>query len=55
MAVQAGDSRAETIRELGRAVEGARSEGWGHLFGYVFIAPALLLYLILASGPFSAD
>ena len=51
MAVQAGDSRAETIRELGRAVKGARSEGWGNIFGYVFIAPALLLYLVFSVWP----
>jgi multiple sugar transport system permease protein len=51
MAVQASDSRAETIRALGKAIKGGRKEQWGNLLGYAFIAPALLLYVVFSVWP----
>ncbi len=35
------------FREIGRA----RRAGWGNLFGYLFIAPALILYLVFSVWP----
>ena len=43
--------RAETLQALGRAVKGARLEAWGNLFGYLFIAPAIALYLVFNIWP----
>jgi multiple sugar transport system permease protein len=35
------------FREIGRA----RRAGWGNIFGYLFIAPALILYLVFSVWP----
>jgi len=50
MAVEEG-SRAETLRAFGRALRGARAEAWGNPFGYLFIAPAIVLYLVFNIWP----
>lgn len=38
-------------REIVREISGLRSQGWGNLWGYVFIAPAVILYLVFQAWP----
>ncbi|MGH2457959.1 MAG: carbohydrate ABC transporter permease [Chloroflexota bacterium] len=40
-----------TLRQLAREYRAARSRGWGNPWGYVFIAPALVIYLIFNVWP----
>ncbi len=43
----AGAVASEFLREL----LGLRREKWGNLWGYVFIAPAVLMYLVFQAWP----
>ena len=43
--------RSSTPREFVRAVARVRSERWGNPVGYLFIAPALVLYLVFNVWP----
>jgi multiple sugar transport system permease protein len=38
-------------REFGHQVRAVRSQRWGNLWGYVFVAPALILYLVFQAWP----
>ncbi len=38
-------------REFLRELFGLRRQGWGNLWGYVFIAPAVLMYLVFQAWP----
>ncbi len=51
MAIPTGESRSDTLRALGRALRAGRAEGLGNPFGYFFIAPAIILYLIFNVWP----
>lgn len=44
-------SRADTVREFFAQIRAARQAGWGNPFGYLFIAPALSLYLVFNIWP----
>lgn len=37
--------------EFGRELLGLRTQAWGNLWGYVFIAPAVILYLVFQAWP----
>jgi multiple sugar transport system permease protein len=41
----------EAARNWRRALGGARRERWGDVWGYAFIAPALLLFLVFGAWP----
>lgn len=43
--------RAGTARDFARAVRRIRSERWGNPLGYVFVAPALIIYLVFNVWP----
>jgi len=43
--------RTETIREFVSLLGALRAEGWGELSGYLFILPAVILYLIFNVWP----
>ena len=38
-------------REFVREMTGLRSQRWGNLWGYVFIAPAVIMYLVFQAWP----
>jgi ABC-type sugar transport system permease subunit len=42
---------SESARNWRRAFGAARHEAWGDLWGYLFIAPALLLFLVFGAWP----
>jgi ABC-type sugar transport system permease subunit len=48
---QASTSPRGTLRQLVREYRAARAQRWGNPWGYVFIAPALILYLIFNVWP----
>lgn len=48
---QAQPDRTSTLRQLAREYRAARRQRWGNLWGYVFIAPALILYLTFNVWP----
>src|SRR5450759_4671177 len=39
------------IGQISREITSLRSQSWGNLWGYVFIAPAVLMYLIFQAWP----
>ena len=43
----AGAVATESLREFGRL----RQQKWGNLWGYLFIAPAVILYLVFQAWP----
>jgi len=52
--------RVDEVREQGRAavfkafvdeIKGLRTQGWGNPWGYFFIAPAIIMYLIFQAWP----
>lgn len=47
----AGGGLSEGARQWRRAWGTARHEAWGDLWGYVFIGPALLLFLVFGAWP----
>ena len=60
MAGMPGAQRVDEVRaqgkravflELGREFLGLRTQRWGNLWGYVFITPAIVLYLIFQAWP----
>lgn len=46
-----GGGFADSARNWARAFAAARHEAWGDLTGYIFIAPAVLLYLAFGAWP----
>jgi len=44
-------SRSATLRSFAQEMKAARRAGWGNPWGYAFIAPALVLYLIFNVWP----
>jgi multiple sugar transport system permease protein len=53
-------TKVDEVREQGasavaaqivREIRGLRGQGWGNKWGYVFIAPALILYLVFQAWP----
>lgn len=51
MAVDRRTSRSETLSAFAGVLRAARVEAWGNPFGYLFIAPALILYLVFNIWP----
>ena len=43
--------RAAVLAEFGRQIAGLRRERWGNLWGYLFIAPAVILFAIFQGYP----
>ena len=48
--VRAQGARA-VVSEIVREVSSLRSQRWGNLWGYIFIAPAVLMYLLFQAWP----
>ncbi len=44
-------SRSATLRSFAQELKAARKAGWGNPWGYIFIAPALVLYLVFNVWP----
>jgi multiple sugar transport system permease protein len=44
-------TRAETIQRLVLEIKGLKSQPWGEKLGYIFIAPAVLLYVVFQGWP----
>jgi multiple sugar transport system permease protein len=45
------EGKAAVVRAFVQEVTGLRKQRWGNLWGYVFIAPAVIMYLIFQAWP----
>lgn len=45
------EGRAAVLRAFVEEIKGLRTQGWGNPWGYFFIAPAIIMYLIFQAWP----